>query len=276
MYLCMKSKSTVVLRKLVLITASLSVFSWSSLAGDKLAKVYVYAKANDEYVERRSTSEGPLPETYHIMEGRFYGGNVSDASLEKPDFQTLADTLKMELLKQEYYPAREFKQGDLLIVVHWGAVNAPEDLAEDFGEEIAGDLVGDVFDESSALVQRRIDEKVLGFDRAFEDGGLSLREEQMLLSQYYTERYFFILQAYDWQKKLTTGEAEVLWTTKFSLESTGTNFVDSFPALMRGARDFYGVDLQGIATQKTNFGKGEVAMGKLEVIDSAKAVEDIE
>ncbi len=273
----MKSQSKLILLGFVLTVASLSLFSWSSFAGDKLAKVYVYAKANEEYVARRATSEGLLPETYHIMEGQFYGGNVSDASLITPDFQTLAETLKMELLKQEYYPAREFKQGDLLIVVHWGAVNAPEDLAEDFGEEAAAGLgVSDVFDESSALNQRRIDERVLGFERAFDDGGLTLREEQMLLSQYYKERYFFILQAYDWQKKLQTGENEALWTTKFSLESTGTNFVDSFPALMRGARGFYGVDLQGIATQKTNFGEGEVTMGKLEVIDSAEAVKDIE
>ncbi|WP_309008497.1 hypothetical protein [Pelagicoccus sp. SDUM812005] len=243
----------------------------------ELARVFVYAKAAEGYEESRKSDEGLLPQSYHIMRGLHFGGNTKDASLEDTDFQTLADTLKMELVKQEYYPARKFEDGDLLIVIHWGTTVPPEDLEEDFGSDAAADVgVDQTFDESSALNPRRINEAVLGFDQAFKEGGLSLVEEKILLSQYHTERYFFILMAYDWQLKRQTGETKLLWTTKFSLESIGTNFVDSFPALFRGAREFYGVDLKGIASQKTNFGSGEVTMGELQVIESARDEKEID
>ncbi|MDQ8197866.1 hypothetical protein QEH56_06895 [Pelagicoccus enzymogenes] len=256
-----------------------------------LAKVYVASEAIAEYEERRMSPEGLVPESYHIMKGRFYGGIQKDGSLDETSFETLAEALKMELVKRQYYPAREFKQGDLLLVVHWGATEPPSDDEEDFGADDPEDTelaADDTFaseapletienwNESTSLTQRPIDERILGFDKAADDNSLSLVEREMLLSQYYTERYFFIIMAYDWQLKMKTGETKLLWTTRFSLESTGTNFVDSFPALFRGASDYFGTDLEGMARSVTNFGEGEVSMGELEVLESAKDEKDID
>lgn len=257
----------------------------------ELAHVYVASSASEEYQKRRESPEGLVPETYHIMKGRFFGAIQKDGSLEDTSFETLAEALKMELVKQQYYPARSFKEGDLLIVVHWGATEPPVDEDEEFGTEDPEDteLVDDEpfaeeaplesvenWDEATALSQRPIDERVLGFDKASDDNSLSIVERQRLLAQYHTERYFFILMAYDWQKKIKTGESELLWSTRFSLNSSGTNFVDSFPALFRGARDYFGVDLDGMARTETNYGEGEVSMGEVEVLESAEDEKDIE
>lgn len=266
----------VAMARLIIVGGLLSLVALqSSLAAKKqLAHVFVSAQASEEYQARRSSPEGLVPESYHIMKGKFYGGKVRDRSLEDASFQSLADSLKMELVKREYYPARKFKEGDLLIVVHWGVTDAPEDESEDFGTE-DGETPPEVYNESDELSQRVVDEKVLGFDKASDDNSLSIVQRQILLSQSFTERYFFILQAYDWQKKLETGETELLWTTRFSLDSGGTNFVDSYPALFRASSDLFGANLEGMAHAKTNFGEGEITMGELEVIESAKEAKDI-
>lgn len=268
----------------------ISAISVNADNGD-LAHVYVASETTKAYKKRKTDSEGLVPETYHIMKGNFYGGNVKDSGLDETSFETLAEALKMELVKQQYYPARDFKDGDLLIVVHWGLTEAPDDDEEDFGSEDPEDtelaededfaseeesVAVENYDESKALSSRPIGEKLLGFDKASDDNSLSLVERSKLLSQYYTERYFFIVMAYDWQAKRKTGESKLLWSTRFSLNSMGTNFVDSFPALFRGASDYYGVNLEGMAQAVTNFGEGEVTMGEVEVLDSAENAKDIE
>ncbi len=277
-----------------LILASTLFLSASAFAqkANKMAQIYVDSGSTKEYQERRYEGGELVPESYHIMKGNFFGGNLSDPGLDTTTFETLAEALKMELVNQKYYPAREFKDGDLLIVVHWGITEPPEDESEDFGEdsdpsdtELADDddfaseeelVTQENWDENTAVSQRPINERILGFDKASDDNSLSIVERQKLMAQYYTERYFFILMAYDWQEKQKTGESKLLWSTRFSLDSTGTNFLDSFPALLRGARDLYGVDLKGMANIETNYGEGEVKMGEVEVIGSGDEVKDIE
>jgi hypothetical protein len=80
------------------------------------------------------------------------------------------------------------------------------------------------------------------------------------------ERYFIILMAYDYEKLRSENERELLWTTRFSVPSIGTNFEDAYPALARAASAYYGTSLEKYAKTSTHFGTGTVEIGTLETV----------
>ncbi|WP_309008496.1 hypothetical protein [Pelagicoccus sp. SDUM812005] len=256
-----------------------------------LANVYVDAQAGEDYLAGKESNRGLKAETFHIMQGRHFQGSRLDPSLENTSFLEIAAKLRAELKVRNFHPAKEFKDGDLLLVVHWGITDEdydPDDPQNDIG---FGDEEEDALAEEEAIADptwtslseldreyTRGEEalRMLGFERAMKAKGTSLLEEKKLAAQMHGDRYFIIVNAYDWQKKLKTGESELLWVTRFSVDSSGTNFTESFPALLRAARDYYGVELDKMVHTQTNYGDGEVSMGELEVLESAEDERDID
>jgi hypothetical protein len=72
--------------------------------------------------------------------------------------------------------------------------------------------------------------------------------------------------AYDYEKLRSENERELLWTTRFSVPSIGTNFEDAYPALARAASAYYGTSLEKYAKTSTHFGTGTVDIGTLETV----------
>ena len=284
-------------RKLIeCVLAGLALASSGYVRGNQSASVFIDSQASEEYQEKSRIVDGQEYETYHFLEGRFFGGSKLDKSLVEMEFQDIVENLRRELRYRNYYPAGSFEKGDLLIVVHWGSTDEPYDPEDPqnnigFGDEEevdplsidegGFDLVSSMLDRQSTFDYEHSlsggmsaeDKAMLGFDRALKAKGMTLAEEHRILSQVNTERYFMILMAFDWQKKIKEGKSELLWTTRFSMESVGTNFNASLPALTRAAKAYYGTHLNRMVNEKTYFGEEEIVIGDLEVLGTVSEEE---
>ena len=90
--------------------------------------VAVAADADRDYVAQKfGAPRGAKPETFVFAQGRFFGGYLRDATLERTDFLKIARTLTPDLAKQKYYPSADAANADLLLVVHWGVTSVEED-----------------------------------------------------------------------------------------------------------------------------------------------------
>lgn len=93
--------------------------------------VAIRATAEDAYVESRLTNSAhPRAESYVFLEGQFFGGNIRDHSLERMNIQQIARILAPYLAEQNFLPAKETSEADLVIVVHWGLTVALRQNAE--------------------------------------------------------------------------------------------------------------------------------------------------
>lgn len=83
-------------------------------------RVVVTSTANSKYIARKFVEGKPVTETYVFMQGHYFEGFTVDQSIDKMPFRRIAEYLAPELAKQQYLPAMEPKQADLLLVIHWG------------------------------------------------------------------------------------------------------------------------------------------------------------
>jgi len=73
---------------------------------------------NYERPTRADGSEQPL--TYVIAKGGFAPGTYADGSIEDVKFAGIVRVLGKYLAKQGYFPAKDAKKANLMLVVHWG------------------------------------------------------------------------------------------------------------------------------------------------------------
>jgi hypothetical protein len=109
------------------------------LAADRL--VATFATADQAYVEKRYADGKPEPETYFVVEGRSYAGNVRDRTLRRTTAVDIARVLAPALAARAYYPASALVEADLMIILHWGATKARQHYLElvDSDRNRAGD-----------------------------------------------------------------------------------------------------------------------------------------
>lgn len=246
----------------------------------KQARVLTSAWASPEFEERRQTPDGPARLTYHFYQGNFHGGLANDKSLEKLSLQDIVQTLSRDMADQNYYPAESPREGDMLIVVHWGVTAVEEDWDELFPDD--GGSSETEFDENgieTGTVDGEVSElstvgrssvarnaMLTGIDKGLRKRGMLPSDREDLRSLLDEERYFVILMAYDWQQLLNDKTHELLWSCRFSLPSPGTNFVNAVPSLSRAAAPLMGTNLEDLAKTKTQLGWGKGTVGELEVI----------
>ena len=260
------------------------IFAESQCFADKTARVYVDSVATDEYAAKKGSGDEVKRETYHFVKGNFFGGRIRDGSLDKVTFNDIVQTLARDLAVRNYYPAEGTNTGDLLIVVHWGVTSVDPSIADLMGiasfgspDDEFGEATDDSFIDSGFTNTRNASDisnaKLLGFDKALQQKEGKI-DKETLRSEIRDERYFMILMAYDWQKLLQDKEFIFLWSTRFIVNSIGTNFTDSYLALSRAAQGYFGSQLDTLTRSKTHFGEGEIKFGELEVIDWAEKTED--
>ena len=83
-------------------------------------RVIVSATADPEYTARKFAGGRIKPESYVVMQGHYFEAAIVDRSIEQMPFRKLAEVFAPELAKRQYWPAKNAKDADLLIVVHWG------------------------------------------------------------------------------------------------------------------------------------------------------------
>jgi hypothetical protein len=248
--------------------------------------VVVDSVSTKAYQERQANRGPDDIETFQIMQGQFFGGAIKDRSLERVSFQNVVDTLAKSLAKRNYLPHYDMKGGDLLLIVHHGVTTVEEDWNDLMGItslDQEADTSGDSgFDDQSGASTSTSDyntfssnnhsaqnnANLLGFNRQLRKNNLTPSEEYELRSDLEEERYFIIVMAYDLPKLRETGKAEILWSTRFSMRSPGTNFEEAHIALSRAGVPYFGTHLDKLERETASFGNTEVEIGELKVIES--------
>ena len=274
-------------------TAATSFIAGTTFAV-KTARVFIDSEASDTYNEVKENDGEAKYETYVFIKGNFYDSDFADKSLRAASFEEVATTLAENMKQRNYYPSSSPSEGDLLIVVHYGTTSVEPDLEElfmldstdpyaqaetsegseeepGFSEVYSDDFVdladlSDFGSNNTAQHQQTMRNNRLGISKALNRKNITSTEEFDLRVEMQDERYFIILMAYDYEKLRSENERELLWTTRFSVPSLGTNFEDAYPALARAASAYYGTSLEKYAKTSTHFGTGTVDIGTLETV----------
>ena len=97
--------------------------------------VAVSSTSSEDYARQKFGPGAPKPESYLFFQGKFFGGTTRDPNLEHAQFNDIAKILAQNLVKQNYFPTKDQKNADLLLVVHWGTTTVYEDPNQQFNLE---------------------------------------------------------------------------------------------------------------------------------------------
>jgi hypothetical protein len=117
----------------------------------------------------------------------------------------------------------------------------------------------------------RLDERnarILGYEDALERARFTshMAMGQDVLSEISNNRYFVVLQAYDFKTARKEKKLKPLWTTRISIDETG-DFVVALDSMLTNAARFFGQASDGL--QRNLVPEGRVDVGPAKVIDDA-------
>jgi hypothetical protein len=91
--------------------------------------------------------------------------------------------------------------------------------------------------------------------------------QEMLEAELQEDRYFVILEAYDFQKLLKNEGRKLLWSAHMSMRAPGMNFTLALPRMGQVAADHYGENNDDIVFGQADVGKNSsVEIGKIMVL----------
>ncbi len=82
--------------------------------------VTVTASADPAYMQHKFSGSEPVAESYVFVQGQYYEGVRRDQSIEQMNFRRIAEYLAPGLARASFFPTKDLKAADLLLVVHWG------------------------------------------------------------------------------------------------------------------------------------------------------------
>ena len=188
------------------------------------------------------------------------------------EFEQIAQTVADQLAKRNMHPHEDLKQGDFFIVIHWGSTEPEEDFEDlfpgTFGEDELEDLASmqQLMDDMN-ISKAQLNASLTGFDKALNNKSTPW-EEQELRMQLKDERYFIVVNAFDYQLMLETGEIKLLWSTKMSTRSPGTNFRYASADMAKAATGYFGKNMEDLVKERAGADTSEVIIGDIEVIET--------
>ena len=102
-----------------LLAATLALGPALAAAQDAITTA-VFSQADKAYKRRKAANGGWEREYYAMSNGGLLPGTSRDGTVDKVHFASLAGVLAEHLARQDYWPATEGREPDLLIVIHWG------------------------------------------------------------------------------------------------------------------------------------------------------------
>lgn len=261
-------------------------------------RVVLKAEASDDFVKARALNKEDKIMTYQFMKGRYHGGTTKDSGMGEISFDAVLHDLAMNLRMQGFYMHKDRSQGDMLIVVHYGATDYEISFEEMMGytnEEDMGlteDILnagagGEAIDIGTIDAMQSLDftmrasqnmqsgnqqsayykAQLLGMERAYSEQ-ISSTEEYELKSMLDEERYYIVLMAYDYPQ-FKKGERNLLWTTRYSIRTLGQSFAEAVQDMNLIAGDYFGKNLKGLNKKRVS-DKSRVEMGDIEVIGTGE------
>ena len=80
----------------------------------------VFSRSFNNYMRPANPDGSPKIQTYVVAKGGYAPGLGSDPSIDQVKFEGIVRVLGKYLAKEGYYPAKDPKKADLMLVVHWG------------------------------------------------------------------------------------------------------------------------------------------------------------
>lgn len=185
--------------------------------------VTVIASANAEYTQHKYDGGKTASETYVVRPGQFVGGNIADGSLDHMPFRRVAEALAPELARREYWPAKDAKDADLLLVVHWGsgAVQWPLRVPPFLVEETVPGNRGKLLMDSQTIPSRTPPATAAEVPGNIPD-------------------YFISLEAYDLHAATAADRNRAVWTLDLRVPSPGNDFATALKCMSAAAADYAG------------------------------------
>jgi hypothetical protein len=295
--------------------------AWAGMAGPLAAQsafanwrsvvdpVAVASTSTAEYQRQKFGPGAPKPETYLFFQGKYYGGTTRDPNLEKAQFDQIVKIVAENMVHQNYFPSKDVKNADLLIVVHWGVTttdvepNYADDRAQLANMSAQYDVALQRYlsgkgkgsppdpgpvqaqlalvdgEEATIMKQIAINAQLLGFkgqiskDQALGTADLTgvSTEERELIESLNEERYLVILMAYDYHTMKKGSTPKLLWSTRFSIRAPGNTFTAALPVMSKAAADYFGRAIDGLKTVKPDLApEGRVEVGAPTVVGDGK------
>lgn len=259
--------------------------------------IAIASKSTEEYAKQKFGAGAPKPESYLFFQGKFYGGATRDPNLEKAQFDEIVKVLGENMARQNYFPSKDVKSADLLIVVHWGVTtlafepsieadkNALNHVAAVYANhpdaktlmqlEIQQSIVDAEQDRIDQ--QSRVNAELLGFkdqfykDAAHSASAAAINDAENMVNSLTQERYFVILMAYDYSTMKQIPGPKLLWSTRFSIQADGNSFTHALPVMSKIAADYFGHAIDGLKTELPELApKGKVELGRSTVVGDGK------
>ena len=278
-------------------------------AGDDIDGVTAVAsKASKDYVRAKLPDGSFQPEYYAFGEGGKWGGEISDATIDRLHFTGVARVVAEPLASQGYLPARDPAKTRLLIMVYWGTTAVPGPTSDSVAYNGYGSAQADlaramsrfnpepfwiqeaaISEMTGATVLLNMENHqhdatdfknaaMLGYDAAGvigTDYGLELRRTPQrvrrdeLISEIEENRYFVVLMAYDFQLMWKHKKHKLLWETRFSISERRNQFDKALPVMAQYASRYFGQDSRGL--MRTRVPEGRVEIGEVRSLGDVPA-----
>ncbi|MDQ8182490.1 hypothetical protein QEH57_17605 [Pelagicoccus sp. SDUM812005] len=295
-------------RTLLAVVFALALLFSASLEAKRF-NILVNAEADEEYLERVKDLDY---QTYHFIRGHFFGGATRDKGMESAAFEELAESLAATLKKQSFYPEPDKEKGDLMIMLSWGRTATDPDYRELQGfmnyeetltqaqrekrDKEGGELqlsapgtpqetpsLGEMFDAANVgrsqywgtqfKTPNSMNIHLLGLEDDLEMEFESTVRRDSLWDVLDEERYFVILNAFDYQHFLEKKELKLVWRVRYNTRAVGIGFKKAFESMNDAVSGVIGLNMDKITTVKGDT-RGSVKLGDIEVLETGKKAEE--
>lgn len=274
-------------RRIAVLGLSLALAGAAGLAAEPEVTA-VFSRVKNNYVRKLNADGSVAIETYIVAKGGYIPGAEKDDSIEHMRFPDIVRLLAAYLGKQNYYPARDGKKADLMLVIYWGrsipgsdgtyrntlnhageamaaamqphpnpaqATNPAAAAATDRRSSQAGldsemDQALLEIQSANSVRQRTVDynARLLGYMQEINDSDTPAAHAgadtyyQDLISDVEEERYYMIINAFDFQEALQHKKNKLLWSTRVSVRARGNRFDEQLAAMVASAARYFGRD----------------------------------
>lgn len=266
--------------------------------------VAVFSQVYNGYTRTKLPDGTFRPEAYTFGNGGFWDRPIADKEREKMTFLFVARSIAGHLEKLNYVPARSTDEVELLILVFWGTTqgtrdNRRGDLVNLFSSTNSSISTAGFFDAASgidpnsggsstsaatgaydsalwqiAMGNRERDElddrnaRILGYTELLSRARFAshMTFAQDIIGEVGDNRYYVVLQAYDFKTALVEKKLKPMWTARLSVLENRNDFAESLDRMVTLAMPYLGQDSRGLRRDVTR--EGRVELGPLKVIET--------
>jgi hypothetical protein len=226
----------------------------SSLTAKANDDTLVVSHVYNDYTRTKATGGGFKPETYAFAEGGLFDDvRAGNDTVSAIGFSEVARTIADALKTQSYVSSNDPEKVDLMIMLWYGTtMNLQGAYKPEWFQEL-----------------RVQNTRILGFakEQSKADSLSFTTIASDFYDEFYADRYFVVLKAYDFQVARKEKRLKLLWESRFSIRRQRADFATDLPAMSKFAALTFGRETDGILRPDSL--KSNVELGELRVLGEA-------